>query len=94
MAKTPPKKTTKKNPTATKSKSKRSSKKVERVEIELDPIQSAAFELAYSSDAVRRELELSVTSAISQAVRKVFKKHKISLTSPQALEVAGFLFGD
>jgi hypothetical protein len=94
MAKKTARKTTKKQPTATKAKPKKSAKKVERVEIELDPVQSAAFELAYASDEVRRELELGVTSAISQAVRKVYKKHKISLTQSQAQEIAGFLFGD
>ena len=89
------KKTTKKKPAATKTKKKKSSaKKVERVEIELDPVEAKAFELAHSSDEVCGELEQAVTLAITQAVRKVFKQHRISLTAPQAEEVALLMFGD
>ena len=83
--------TKKKAPTKTK---KKPTKKVERIEIELDPVETKAFELAHSSEDVRRELEEAVTSAMSQAVRKVFKQHRISLTSSQAQEVAVLLFGD
>jgi hypothetical protein len=88
------KKTTKKKPAATKAKKKASAKKVERVEIELDPVEAKAYELAHSSGEVCRELELAVSSAMFQAVRKVFKQHRISLTMPQAQKVAVFLFGD
>jgi hypothetical protein len=94
MAKKTAKKTGKKRLTANKTKSKKSSRKVESIEIELDPIQTAAFELAYSSEEVRRELESGVSEAISRAVRKVFKRHEIALSQPQALEVAGIMFGD
>jgi hypothetical protein len=88
------KKTTKKKPAATKTKKKASAKKVERVEIELDPAEAKAFELAHSSGEVCEELELAVSLAISQAVRKVFKQHRISLTTTQAQKVAVLLFGD
>jgi hypothetical protein len=87
------KKTTKKKP-ATKAKKKAPAKKVERVEIELDPVETKAFELAHSSVEVCTELEEAVTSAISQAVQKVFKGHRISLKPLQAQEVALLLFGD
>jgi hypothetical protein len=79
---------------ATKAKKKAPAKKVEQVQIELDPTETKAFELAHSSAEVRTELEESVTLAMSQAVRKVFKQHGISLTSLQAQEVALLLFGD
>ena len=78
----------------TKAKKKAPPKKVERIEIELDPVETKAVELAHSSVAVRTELEEAVTLALTQAVRKVFKQHGISLTSPQAAEVALLLFGD
>jgi hypothetical protein len=86
------KKTTKKKP-ATESKKKAAAKEAEHVEIELDPIEIRAFELAHSSAKVRDELEEAVMLAMSQAVRKVFKQHDISLTPPQAQEVAAVLFG-
>ena len=88
------KKTTKKKHAATKTKKKASAKKVERVEIELDPAEAKAFELAHSSGEVCEELELAVSLAISQAVRKVFKQHRISLTTTQAQKVAVLLFGN
>ena len=88
------KKTTKKKSTATKAKTKASAKKVERVEIELDPLEAKAYELAHSSGEVCSELELAVSLAMSQAVRKVFKQHRISLAATQAQKVAAFLFGD
>ena len=82
--------------TATKkaAKKKGPAKKVERIEIELDPVETKAFELARSSDVVCRELEEAVTLAVSQAVRKVFKRRGIGLAPPQAQEVAMLLFGD
>jgi hypothetical protein len=85
------KKTTK---PATRGKKKAPAKKIERIEIELDPVETRAFELAHSSIEVRTELEEAVTMAMSQAVRKVFKQHGISLTSSQAPEVALLLFGE
>ncbi len=85
------KKTTK---SATKAKKKAPAKKVERITIELDAVETEAFELAHSSVEVRTELEDAVTLAMSQAVRKVLKQHRISLTSSQAQEVALLLFGD
>jgi len=88
------KKTTKKKHAAIKTKKKASAKKVERVEIELDPAEAKAFELAHSSGEVCEELELAVSLAMSQAVRKVFKQHRISLTTTQAQKVAVLLFGD
>ncbi len=88
------KKTTKKKPAATKTKKKASAKKVEYVEIELDPVEAKAYELANSSGELCEELELAVSVAMSKAVRKVFKLHCISLTTPQAQKVAVFLFGD
>ena len=88
------KKTTKKKSAATKAKTKASAKKVERVEIELDPVEAKAYELARSSGEVCEELELAASLAMSQAVRKVFKQHRISLTTTQAQNVAVFLFGD
>jgi hypothetical protein len=87
-------KTTKKKSTTTKAKTKASAKKVERVEIELDPVEAKAYELAHSSGEVCEELELAVSMAMSQSVRKVFKLHGIPLTTPQAQKVAVFLFGD
>jgi hypothetical protein len=84
----------KKSTKAAESKRKSPAKKIERIEIELDPVETKAFELAHSSAAVRTELEEAVTSAITGTVRKVFKRHRISLTPPQAEEVALLLFGD
>ena len=75
-------------------KKKAPAKKVEHVEIELDPIETKAFQLAHSTEKVREELEEAVTSAISGAVRKVFKSNGIALTTDQAQEVALLLFGD
>ena len=83
-----------KKATAKTSNKKASAKKVEHVEIELDPVETKAFELAHSSAKVQKELEEAATLAMSQAVRKVFKQHGISLTPPQAQNVAAFLFGD
>jgi hypothetical protein len=96
------KKTTNKKPAATakqkarkaKAKKKAPAKKAERIEIELDPIQIKALELVHSSVKVRTELEEGATSAMSQAVRKVFKQHRIPLTAPQSQEIAAVLFGE
>jgi hypothetical protein len=93
------KKTTKKKPVAAKAKKKApaktsAKKQVEHVEIELDSVEAKAYELAHSSSEMCEELEVAVSLAISEAVRKIFKKHRISLTMPQAQKVALFLFGD
>lgn len=75
-------------------KKKASPRKSEPVEIELDAVEAAAIELVHSSDKVCLELEKAVTSTVCEAVRKVFKQHRISLTSEQAQRVALLLFGD
>jgi uncharacterized protein YcgI (DUF1989 family) len=69
-------------------------KKVEHVEIQLSPAETAAFELAHSSEEVCKELEEAVTAVMGDTIRKVFKKHKISLTQPEGQQVALLLFGD
>jgi hypothetical protein len=95
---TPAKKATtanaKKKAPAKKSKKKAAAEKVEHVEIELDAIEIKAIELAHSSAKVQKELEEAATLAMSQAVRKVFKLHGISLPPPQAQQVTALLFGD
>jgi hypothetical protein len=68
--------------------------KSETVEIELDEVEATAIELVHASSKVCDELEKAVTSAVSQAVRKVFKENKVSLTTEQAQKVALLLFGD
>jgi hypothetical protein len=83
-----------KKATATKSKKKAPAKKPEHVDIELDPVEVEAYELAHSSEKVCKELELTVTLAMAQAVRKVYKQHGITLSPPQAQQVAMILFGD
>ena len=85
------KKTTK---PAIKAKKTAQAKQIERIEIELDPIETKAFDLAHSSVEVCTELEEAVALAISQVVRKVFKQHGISLSPSQAQEVALLMFGD
>ena len=85
------KKATQKKPAA-KTKKKAAPQKAESVEIELDAIETKAFELAQSSAKVRKELEVTVTRAMAQAVRKVFKQHRVSLSAPQSEKVAAFLF--
>ena len=92
---TPVKKATSaKKATAKKAARKAPAKKADRIEVELDPVETKAFELANSSAKVQKELEEAATLAMSQAVRKVFKQHGISLTPPQAQIVAAVLFGD
>jgi hypothetical protein len=81
------------NAAKTKAKKKVPAKKADRVEIELDPIEIKALKLVQSSAKVRKELEEGATLAMSQAVRKIFKQHRISLTAPQSQEVAAVLFG-
>jgi hypothetical protein len=86
--------TTHKKATAKKSKKKSPATKVDRIEIELDPAEVKAYELAHSSDTVRKELELAVTLSMAQAVRKVFTQHGVSLTLSQSQQVAVLLFGE
>jgi hypothetical protein len=89
------KKAAAKKTTAKSSKTKKKpAKKVERVEIQLDPTEAKAFELAHASEDVRQQLEEAVTAAMAGAVRKVFKKHRVALTAEQAELVALLLFGD
>jgi hypothetical protein len=68
--------------------------KTEPIEIELEEVEATAIELVHSSSKVCDELEKAVTSAVSQAVRKVYKQNKVSLTTEQAEKVALLLFGD
>jgi hypothetical protein len=91
--KKPAAKSTKKAPAA-KAKRRATRKKAERFEIELDPAETRAFELAHASDEVRKQLEEAATLAMSQAVRKVFKQHRISLTASQSATIAAVLFGE
>jgi hypothetical protein len=93
------KKTTKpaakaKKATGAKPAKKAPAKKVETIEIKLDAVETQAIQLADSSDDVCEELEKAVTSAVSDAVRKVYKKNKITLTAAQAENVALALFAD
>jgi hypothetical protein len=85
------KKTTGKKATKKKAPAK---KRAKPMEIVLDPDQEKAFTLAHSSAKVRKELELAVTLAMSQALRKVFTQNGISLTPPQAQQLAKVLFLD
>jgi hypothetical protein len=91
--KKPAAKTTKKAPPA-KAKKKSPAKQAEQVEIELDATEIKAIKFAHSSAKVREELEEAVSLATCQAVHKVLDGHRISLTPPQAQNVAAFLFGD
>jgi hypothetical protein len=91
---TPATKAKKNSPTKRATKKKSPAKKAKPVEIELDALEAKAFELAHSSDKVCTKLEKAVTLAVFQAVRKVFKQHRISLTTAQVEKVALLLFGD
>jgi hypothetical protein len=91
MAKKTAKPASKSPKSATKKKAP-SKKATKPIEVELDAAEAKAFELAYSSDKVCAELEAAVTSAVSLAVRKVFKQNLVSLTVPQAEKVAMLLF--
>lgn len=75
-------------------KKKAPAKKSEPAGVEIDAVEAKAFELVHSSDKVCNELEAAVTVAVSDAVRKVFKQHGISLAAAQAQKVALLLFGD
>jgi hypothetical protein len=96
------KKTSKKAPVAkatkkaagAKAKKKAAPKKAEHFEIELDPAETKAFELAHGSDKVRKDLEEAATVAMAAAVRKVFKRHGVSLTESQSQTVMALLFCD
>jgi hypothetical protein len=76
------------------SKKKAPAKKAECIDIQLDPTEVKAFELAHKSEQVCKELELAVTQAMAKTVQKVFKQHDISLTASQSEQVALLLFGD
>ncbi len=91
--KKPAAKTTKKAPTDA-AKRRPAAKKAEQLEIELDATEIKAIKFAHSSAKVREELEEAVSLATCQAVRKVLEGNGISLTPPQAQNVAAFLFGD
>jgi hypothetical protein len=90
------KKTSKKAATKKAAKKKAPAKKQKPVEekIVLDAVEETALELAHSSDEACKDLELAATLAISQAVRKVFKKHGVTLNAVQGEKVALILFGD
>ncbi len=88
------KKTAKSAPKSSPKTKKKPPKKAKPVEIEIDPAETKAFELVQSSNKVCEELELEVTAAVAQAVRKVFKQHHVALTLSQAEKVAAILFGD
>ncbi len=60
----------------------------------LSDIETQAFDLAQSSAKVRRELERAVTEAAANAVRKVFRLHKIRLNAVEAANLTVILFGE
>ncbi len=63
-------------------------------EFTLSDIEAQAFDVAQSSEKVRKELELAVTEAAAVAVRKVFRLHKIRLTAVEASNLTVILFGE
>ena len=63
-------------------------------EFTLSDIEAQAFDLAQSSEKVRKELELAVTEAAAVAVRKVFRLHKIRLKAAEASNLTVILFGE
>jgi hypothetical protein len=65
-----------------------------REEFALAPLEAKAFDLAQSSDKVRVELEQAVTKAAADAVRKVFRLHKIGLSPAEAANLTVILFGE
>jgi hypothetical protein len=83
--------------TAAKTTTKKKTAAIERtkpLKIVVDCDDEKAFRLACSSAKLRKELELAVTLVVTEAVRKVFKQHKMPLTASQARKVAMLLFGD
>jgi hypothetical protein len=68
--------------------------KDDQIEIMLEPIEKEALDLVQTSNQLCNDLEVAVTSAVSQAVRKVFKSHKVALSAAQAENVALILFGN
>ena len=79
--------------TASQSKSPRKKGHVHE-EFTLSDIEAQAFDLAQSSEKVRKELELAVTEAAAAAVRKVFRLHKIRLNGAEAAKLTVILFGE
>jgi hypothetical protein len=69
-------------------------KPADAVEFKLSPVEEKALDLVQSSKELCKDLETAVTESISVAVQKVYKAHKIALTSAQAQNVALLLFGD
>ena len=63
-------------------------------EIVLDAVEEKAYDLAHSSAAVCKELEVEATAALTQAVRRVYKAHGLTLSAEQASRVTMILFGD
>ncbi len=64
----------------------------EHEEMELDAIETKAFDLALDNEAIRDELEDEASKALANVVQKVLKKHKTSLNATQAHNVAMVLF--
>jgi hypothetical protein len=83
-----------KKPAAPKAKQKPARQAAEPVEIQLDGPTSAAYDLIQSSPRVCDEIELAVTAAICQQVRKIIKAEGIALNPEQAEQLAALLFGD
>ena len=94
-AKRTPAKTTKKSGQKKATPKKSTSKKLatEEKTIKLDAAESKAMVMIEKSSAICDELEWEVSLAASDAVQKVFKKHKLKLNLGQASTVAALLFG-
>ncbi|MGA2033567.1 MAG: hypothetical protein ABSG68_15030 [Thermoguttaceae bacterium] len=73
---------------------KKPAKKAPVPEIVLDAVETKALDLVRASQAVCHELEAAAMSALSRAVRQVFKQHRITLNDEQAENVAMVLFGE
>jgi hypothetical protein len=68
--------------------------KEEQIEIKLEAVEQEALDLVSTSDQLCNDLEAAVTAAVAKTVATVYKKHKITLTSAQAENVALILFGN
>lgn len=62
--------------------------------IEIDATVAKALDLVQASEAFGDELEDAVGKAMTLAVRKVYREHKIVLSAVQATQVAMVLFSD
>ncbi len=62
-------------------------------DIRLDPTEEKAFDVVESSDLVRDQLEIEVTTAAVKVVRKVLKANGIDLSQQQAERLTVVLFG-